>query len=262
VPYQAAQATSPYQQNRNSMSNANSAMPQQNNIVQTTKVDGNMLNQPYQQPSSMHFGQQNQSYGESNQPLMTNSNAPIVETVTDVDQQGSSTSQFQQAQFTGQQTISSNVGLGIDARTQPASNVGLGIDARTQPETPEVQAAKAVETVPGAPNCADGRKPLLESALRCELPKYLIDSVLENPNLAKVKDAASVKVHAVELLKLLTQDPGYGLKFKLVLEEIPAWKKYASQDHSLFITGHEQKADYFLTDGSSSLEAKKLLTNN
>lgn len=237
-------------------------MPQQNNIVQTTKVDGNMLNQPYQQPSSMHFGQQNQSYGESNQPLMTNSNAPIVETVTDVDQQGSSTSQFQQAQFTGQQTISSNVGLGIDARTQPASNVGLGIDARTQPETPEVQAAKAVETVPGAPNCADGRKPLLESALRCELPKYLIDSVLENPNLAKVKDAASVKVHAVELLKLLTQDPGYGLKFKLVLEEIPAWKKYASQDHSLFITGHEQKADYFLTDGSSSLEAKKLLTNN
>lgn len=186
---------------------------------------------------------------------MQNANVPIVETVTDADQQNTSvppfsattSPQFQQGQPMGHQTVS--------------SNVGAGIDARTQPEAPSVQAARAVETVPGAPNCADGRKALLESALRCDLPKYLIESVLENPNLPKVKDAASVKVHAVELLKLLTQDPGYGLKFKLVLDEIPAWKKYASQDHSLFITGVEQKTDYFLTDGGASLDSKKLLTN-
>jgi hypothetical protein len=53
-------------------------------------------------------------------------------------------------------------------------------------------------------------------------------------------------------------DPGYGLKFRLILDEIPAWKKYKSQDHSLFITGSEQKADYFLTDGDK--EPAKLLT--
>jgi hypothetical protein len=234
-------------------------MQQQSNNVQTTSPNGNIANQLYQQqPSTTHFEQKSQSYTGSNQSPMKVSNAPIVETVTDVHQQGSSAPQFGAPQFAPPQS----------QQEQPAgretlpSNEGLGIDARTLSETPSVQAVIAAEINQGAPNSADGRKALLESALRCDLPKHLIESVLENPNLPKVKDAASVKVHAVELLKLLTQDPGYGLKFKLVLEEIPAWKKYASQDHSLFITGIEQKADYFLTDGSSTLDSKKLLLTN
>jgi hypothetical protein len=138
------------------------------------------------------------------------------------------------------------------------SKEGNGIDARTKPE-PAIEAARQAASSQGAPGCAEGRKALLESALLCDLPTYLVESVLENPNLSSVKDPASVKVHAVELLKLLTRDPGYGLKFQLILEKIPAWKRYVSQDHSLFITGAEQKADYFLTDGSST-SPKKLLT--
>ena len=84
--------------------------------------------------------------------------------------------------------------------------------------------------------------------------------MLENPSLSKVKDPASVIVHTVEILKLLVKDPGYGLKFQLILDKIPQWKKYVSQDHSLFITGIEQKTDYFLTDGNSSKDLNKFLT--
>ena len=112
--------------------------------------------------------------------------------------------------------------------------------------------------VGGAPGAAQGRISLLQSALACKLAEFLLNDVLENATLANVKDPASVKVHAVELLKLLTIDPAYGMKFKLILDEHPAWRKYKSQDHSLFITGTEQKTDYFLTDGSSG--PTKLLT--
>ena len=252
VAYQPTLTGAPIQQNRNSLSNANNSTQQYNNNIQSTNPNHVAVNQQYQQPLTSHLDPKKRGYQEPNQPTTTKiPNVYRVETVTDVDQQGVPASQFSPPPQFGQPV----------AQTA-SSNEGGGIDARTQYEPPSVQAAKAAETVQGAPNCADGRKVLLESALRCDLPKYLIESVLENSALPKVKDAASVKVHAIELLKLLTQDPGYGLKFKLVLETIPAWKKYASQDHSLFITGLEQKADYFLTDGSSSLETKKLLTNN
>ncbi|KAG7366914.1 heat shock protein DnaJ domain protein [Nitzschia inconspicua] len=167
-------------------------------------------------------------------PAQPSSTVPIVETVTD-----------------------DTANNGASAPAPPVTD-GTGIDARTKPE-PSVEAAKRAASTQGAPGSAEGRKAILESALHCDLPTFLVESVLENTTLSDVKDPASVKVHTVELLKLLCQDPGYGLKFKLILEKIPAWKKYVSQDHSLFITGHEQKADYFLTDGSSS-DPKKLLT--
>ena len=135
---------------------------------------------------------------------------------------------------------------------------GTGIDART-PDDPKMLAEQQAVTAGGAPGAAQGRVALLQSALSCRLPEFLLDEVLENPTLAKVKDPAAAKVHAVDLLKLLTQDPGFGPKFKLILDEMPSWKKYKSQDHSLFITGTEQKTDYFLTDGSSG-EPTKMLT--
>jgi len=136
---------------------------------------------------------------------------------------------------------------------------GVGIDARSQPD-PVVTAEQQTLSVAAAPGAAQGRVALLQQALRWDLCKFLVMDVLENPTLGKVKDPASTKVHAVELLQLLTMDPGYGAKFTLILEEIPAWKKYKSQDHSLFITGAEQRTDYFLTDGRGG-EATKLLTN-
>jgi hypothetical protein len=142
---------------------------------------------------------------------------------------------------------------------QPAPvTYGAGIDARTKAD-PIVEAEKRADTEQGAPGAADGRVALLQSALQCKLPHFLVDDVLENSSLSKVKDPAAAKVHSVELLKLLADDPAFGMKFQMILDDIPAWKKYKAQDHSLFITGPEQKADYFLTDGSSG-EPKKLLT--
>jgi len=143
---------------------------------------------------------------------------------------------------------------------RPTAIAGTGIDART-PEDPKIKAERQAVSSGGAPGSAQGRVALLQSALHCRLPEFLLEDVLENPSLGTVKDPAAAKVHAVELLKLLTLDPGFGLKFKLLLNEMPAWKKYKSQDHSLFITGTEQKADYFLTDGSDG-EPTKMLTQD
>mmetsp|Transcript_6988 Transcript_6988/g.16332 ORF Transcript_6988/g.16332 Transcript_6988/m.16332 type:complete len:3227 (-) Transcript_6988:18-9698(-) len=134
---------------------------------------------------------------------------------------------------------------------QPPQTEGTGIDARTEVDPKEV-AEQKTQTEAGAPGAADGRVPLLQSALTCELPSFLVELVLENAALSTIKDPAAAKVHAVELLKLLTQDPGYGMKFQMMLDEIPAWKKYKKQDHSLFITNTEKPmVDYFLTDGSN-----------
>ena len=141
---------------------------------------------------------------------------------------------------------------------RPTPIEGSGIDARSK-EDPKAAAEQQAMSTGGAPGAAQGRIALLQQALACKLCEFLVDNVLENSTLSDVKDPASAKVHAIDLLKLLTKDPGFGPKFKLILDGLPAWKKYKSQDHSLFITGHEQKADYFLTDGGSG-ETKKMLT--
>ena len=141
---------------------------------------------------------------------------------------------------------------------RPTAVEGSGIDARTT-ENPQAEAEQQAVSVSAAPGAAQGRVALLQQALACNLCEFLVDKVLENPGLSSVRDPASTKVHAIELLKMLTKDPGYGPKFKLILSGIPAWSKYKSQDHSLLITGHEQKADYFLTDGGAG--DKKLLTS-
>lgn len=138
-------------------------------------------------------------------------------------------------------------------------NDGTGVDARTKNKNGSLDAEQKIMLASGATGSANGRFNLLQAALVCELPLFLLQDVLENPSLSGVKDPNAAKVHAVELLKLLTTDPGYGMKFQLILDEIPSWKKYKSQDHSLFITGVEQKTDYFLTDGGNR-ESKRLLT--
>jgi hypothetical protein len=111
----------------------------------------------------------------------------------------------------------------------------------------------------GASGNVHGRVSLLNSALSCNLPGFLVDQVLENPALPTVKDPTSTKVHAVALLKLLASDPAYGAKIGLMLDNMEAWEKYKLQDHSLFITGAEQKTDYFLLDQGGA-NSTKLLT--
>jgi hypothetical protein len=137
---------------------------------------------------------------------------------------------------------------------------GSGIDART-PVDPIVTAEQKAVSTAAAPGAAQGRLNLLQQALHCRLCDYLVDSFLENETLSTVKDPGAGKVHAIALLKLLTKDPGYGMKFKLALDDLPAWQKYKSQDHSLFITSAE-RTDYFLTDGGSSSGDTKLLTQS
>lgn len=141
---------------------------------------------------------------------------------------------------------------------KPSAMAGMGIDARTQ-QDPRQSAEQKVMYSSGAPGALEGRDSLLQQAIACHLCAFLVDGVLENSTLAEVRDPAAAKVHSIELLKFLTKDPGYGQMFKLILEDLPAWKKYKSQDHSLLITGYEQRADYFLTDGNSG-RPKKMIT--
>jgi hypothetical protein len=142
----------------------------------------------------------------------------------------------------------------------PTPTTGSGIDARSSTDPHETAEHQAITTM-GAPGAANGRVALLRQALTCSLCDFLVNRVLENPALNSIRDPASAQVHSISLLKLLVKDPGFGPKFKIILDDLPAWKRYKSQDHSLLITGHEQKADYFLTDGGSDSD-KKLLTNS
>lgn len=139
-------------------------------------------------------------------------------------------------------------------------NEVASVDARAAVD-PKEDAERRMKTIPAASGAASGRTALLQCAILCDLPNFIIDTVLESNKLRDAKDPAAAKVYGIELLKLLTQDPGYGMKFQLLLDENPSWKRYKTQDHSLFITGPEQRADYFLTDGGNG-EAKKLLTQN
>jgi hypothetical protein len=57
---------------------------------------------------------------------------------------------------------------------------GVGIDARTKAD-PKEEAEKKTKTVAGAPGGAAGRVSLLQSTLICDLPQFLVETVLENP---------------------------------------------------------------------------------
>lgn len=140
----------------------------------------------------------------------------------------------------------------------PTPIVGSGIDGRSFAD-PKVVAENRAVTSDGAPGAAKCRATLLQQAIECKLCEFLVEQVLENDTLKSTRDPAAAKVHAIALLKLLLKDPGFGLKFKIILDGLPAWKKYKSQDHSLLITSHEQRADYFLTGGSSAA-SKALIT--
>ena len=125
------------------------------------------------------------------------------------------------------------------------------MDARSAVD-PQIVAAERTRTQLGAPGAAHGRVAWLQQAVATELCAFLIDVVLEHRDLKKIRDPAAAKVHSLALIQWLRRDPGYGAQFSLALQEIPAWKKYQSQDHSLLITGPEQRVDYFLTDGGTN----------
>merc|ERR1739844_432511 len=83
---------------------------------------------------------------------------------------------------------------------------------------PNAIADQRINQIDGSPNSAKGRRSLLDAALNCGLPQFLVDDVLENVTLDEVKNSGSVKFHTIQLLKLLLRDPGYGMKFQIILD--------------------------------------------
>lgn len=255
-------------------------MDQQQPLYQQSNYPGQYQNQ-YQQPQIMYEHQSNyqQAHGQGQSqtlgqyyrgpPSAQEQELRYQQSLQPEESQGQPTSQqspqitYQSHRLHQQPSQTAQVQQFQPLSSAPTSQYrkipveGSGIDARTAID-PKVLAEQHVMTIRGAPGSANGRVALLQSALSCDLAEFLVNEVLEDQSLARVKDPAAAKVHAVELLTLLTKDPGFGMKFKLILDDIPAWKKYKFQDHSLFITGAEQRTDYFLTDGG--FEQAKLLT--
>lgn len=133
------------------------------------------------------------------------------------------------------------------------------IDARS-PTDPTVTAEEHALASDGAPGAAQGRVALLHQALKCQMCQFLVNDFLENVSLDEIKDPAAGKVHAINLLKLLTADPGYGMKFNLILKDIPAWtSKYRSQDHSLLLAT-TKRVDYHLLTAGEDANGTLMLT--
>jgi hypothetical protein len=89
----------------------------------------------------------------------------------------------------------------------------------------------------------------------------------------QVIDASQTKVHAIQILKIMSSDIQHGPAVSEVLDKIPGWDRYCTlyialsirplirpcirprryklQKHDLFVTKNE-KVDYFLADSSNS----------
>ena len=91
---------------------------------------------------------------------------------------------------------------------------------------PKIIAEQRMKSSSGSPGSAFGRGPFLSSVLRCGLIHFLVNDVLENTSLENVNDPEAVKLHTLEIINLLSMDPGYGLMFRLILDSIPQWEKY------------------------------------
>ena len=105
---------------------------------------------------------------------------------------------------------------------------------------------------------AHARYKLFESAMDIRLVEFLVEEVLESPEINNAVDASATKVHTIELLKTMAEDFTYGERVRSILDLFPSWGKYAHQKHDLFITA-EQRVDYFLMDGNAGPVG--LLTN-
>ena len=133
----------------------------------------------------------------------------------------------------------------------PTPILGGGVDTVSN-LAPSLLAERQTISVPGAPGSIDGRAAFLHSALQCLLPEFLVQNILENPQLTNIKDPIAAKAYAIELLKLLTMDPGFGMKFMLILDCLPNWKKYESQDHSCYHTCIDEDSEYLLAQEKTS----------
>jgi hypothetical protein len=253
--------------NHQSSTNAHSYKNFQYDVA-TSRHEQHLGYLPTQQQQFQH---QNQHQQPGNQHLLNNNLPypvvpPQVETLLDASTVPllNNNSNISESQLHGRNAPirqADSVSSALPSNYKPAplmKDQGV-IDARSNTD-PKIIAEQQQVLIGGAPNSANGRKSWLQQAIATNLCSFLIHDVLEHPALQQLHDPISAKVHSIALIKLLTQDPGYGYQFQLFLKDIPAWKKYQSQDHSLLITGHIQRSDYFLTDGGSGSLSNKLLT--
>ena len=91
---------------------------------------------------------------------------------------------------------------------------------------PKKVAKEKMKSIDGAPNCAKGRKIFLDSVLSCGLIPFLVDNILEHPSRQDILDEDATKLHVIEIIDLLSKDPGYGLMFHIILDALPNWSKY------------------------------------
>jgi hypothetical protein len=80
--------------------------------------------------------------------------------------------------------------------------------------------------VPGAKGSAKNRAVLLDSAVKCRLPSFIVINILDNEVWKGVMNPTRTRFYAISLLNLLLKDPGYGSTFKLMLDECPTWAKH------------------------------------
>ena len=99
-----------------------------------------------------------------------------------------------------------------------------GPGSETETFKPKIDPNKIAEgrikSFEGAPGSAKGRNSLLSCILSCGFIEFLVNKVLVKSALESVNEPEKVKLQAEEIIKLLTMDPGYGLKFQLILKEL------------------------------------------
>jgi hypothetical protein len=115
--------------------------------------------------------------------------------------------------------LKSNIGIILDT--------GLNAQGEVSPVSyPHFIAEEKRKQTEGAKGCAKKRTVLLDSAIKCRLPSFLVVNVLDNEIWEGVANPSKTKSCAISLLNLLLRDPGYGSTFKLMLDECPTWDKH------------------------------------
>jgi hypothetical protein len=127
----------------------------------------------------------------------------------------------------------------VELHSELKSNIGIILDAgvNAQGEASHVSyphfiaEEKRKQTV-GAKGCAKNRTVLLDSAIKCRLPSFLVVNVLDKEIWEGVTNPSKTKSCAISLLNLLLRDPGYGSTFQLMLDECPTWNKHRQRRDS------------------------------
>ena len=72
--------------------------------------------------------------------------------------------------------------------------------------------------------------------------------------LKALRNASGAKVHASEILKIMSDDAENGEATAMALARFPEWEQCRHQKHDLFMT-QTAKTDYFLQDASNAVLA-------